>query len=216
VAPHPDLDAEQAYIDHAYACLEESRKAASRLTSMVEVGRGGTEQARFEREVIHETVFQRLTQLQLGDAALCFGRIDREPESPDESIESFYIGRIAVSDSEQEPVIVDWRAPVAEPFYRATGRQPMGLARRRHFATRGRRLLGVEDELFGATLASLGMPVGEGTGQAENVVRGQGGLFTALETASTGRLGERVPGRPRHLPGVVPDLPPARHRMLRT
>ncbi len=192
MAAHPDLDAEQAYIDHAYACLEESRKAASRLTSMVEVGRGGTEQARFEREVIHETVFQRLTQLQLGDAALCFGRIDREPESPEESMESFYIGRIAVSDSEQEPIIVDWRAPVAEPFYRATGRQPMGLARRRHFATRGRRLLGVEDELFGATLASLGMPVGEGTGHTENVVRGQGALFTALETARTGRLGDIV------------------------
>ena len=178
MAPHPDLDAEQAYIDHAYACLEESRQAASRLTSMVEVGRGGTEQARFEREVIHETVFNRLTQLQLGDAALCFGRIDREAESPDEQMESFYIGRIAVSDSAQDPVIVDWRAPVAEPFYRATGRQPMGLARRRHFATRGRRLLGVEDELFGATLASLGMPVGEiETGE---VVRGQGALFTAL------------------------------------
>lgn len=192
MAAHPDLDAEQAYIDHAYACLEESRKAASRLTSMVEVGRGGTEQARFEREVIHETVFQRLTQLQLGDAALCFGRIDREPESPEESMESFYIGRIAVSDSEQEPIIVDWRAPIAEPFYRATGRQPMGLARRRHFATRGRRLLGVEDELFGATLASLGMPVGEGTGHTENVVRGQGALFTALETARTGRLGDIV------------------------
>ena len=54
-----------------------------------------------------------------------------------------------MADEEQEPVIVDWRAPVAEPFYRATGRNPMGLARRRHFATRGRQLLGIEDELFG-------------------------------------------------------------------
>ncbi len=44
---------------------------------------------------------------------------------------------------------VDWRAPVAEPFYRATGREPMGLARRRHFAVEGRNLLGIEDELFG-------------------------------------------------------------------
>ena len=192
MAPHPDLDAEQAYIDHAYACLEESRRAAARLTSMVEVGRGGTEQARFEREVIYDTVANRLTHLELGDAALCFGRIDREAESPDGLLESFYIGRIAVSDAEQEPVIVDWRAPVAEPFYRATGRQPMGLARRRHFATRGRRLLGVEDELFGATLASLGMPVGEATIDTGEVVRGQGALFTALETARTGRLGDIV------------------------
>ena len=191
MAPHPDLDAEQAYIDHAYACLERSRQSASRLTSMVEVGRGGTEQARFEREVIHETVINRLTQLQLGDAALCFGRIDTAGESVEGFEESFHIGRIAVSDSEQEPVIVDWRAPIAEPFYRATGRQPMGLARRRHFATRGRQLLGVEDELFGDTLASLGLPVGDG-GSDDNVVRGQGALFTALEAARTGRLGDIV------------------------
>ena len=191
MAPHPDLDAEQAYIDHAYACLEQSRQSASRLTSMVEVGKGGTEQARFEREVIYDTVINRLTQLQLGDAALCFGRIDTAGDTPDGFEESFHIGRIAVSDSEQEPVIVDWRAPIAEPFYRATGRQPMGLARRRHFATRGRQLLGVEDELFGDTLASLGLPVGDGDAD-ENVVRGQGALFTALEAARTGRLGDIV------------------------
>ena len=52
--------------------------------------------------------------------------------------EGFHIGRLAVADSDAEPVVVDWRAPVAEPFYRATGREPMGLARRRHFAVEGR------------------------------------------------------------------------------
>ena len=188
LSAHPELDAEQAYIDHAYACLERSRQAATRLTSMVEVGRGGTEQARFEREVIHDTIIQRLSQLQLGDAALCFGRIDRAAEAPDGQTESFYIGRLAVSDDEQEPIVVDWRAPIAEPFYRATGRQPMGLVRRRHFATRGRQLLGLEDELFGAGLDGLDLPLGSGDG----VVRGQGALFTALETARTGRLTDIV------------------------
>jgi len=39
------------------------------------------------------------------------------------------IGRLAVSDEDQEPLVVDWRAPVAEPFYRATGAHPMGLTR---------------------------------------------------------------------------------------
>jgi DNA helicase IV len=188
MAAHPDLAAEQAYIDRAYECLESTREAAARLTSMVEVGRGGTEQARFEREVIYDTVVQRLTQLQLGDAALCFGRIDRAAESPDGATESFYIGRIAVSDDQQEPVIVDWRAPVAEPFYRATGRQPMGLARRRHFATRGRQLLSIEDELFGDTLEAMGV---ETDGEAP-AVTGQGALFSALEASRTGRLTDIV------------------------
>src|ERR1700712_5476044 len=152
---HPDVAAEQAYIDRAYECLEASRQAASRMTSMVEVGRGGTEQARFERDVIWDTMLQRLSQLQLGDASLCFGRIDGVDEPT-----PFYIGRLAVSDEHQDPVIVDWRAPVAEPFYRATGRQPMGLARRRHFATRGRVLLDLEDELFGEASANLGLDDG--------------------------------------------------------
>jgi hypothetical protein len=76
MAGHPDLEAEQAYIDHAYACLEATREAASRMTSMVEVGRGGTNQARYERDVIWDTMLHRLAQLDLGNAALCFGRID--------------------------------------------------------------------------------------------------------------------------------------------
>src|SRR3954469_20821299 len=124
----PDLEAEQAYIDRAYACLEATRAAASRMTSMVEVGRGGTEQGRFERDVIWDTMLQRLSQLQLGDASLIFGGIDGEADPA-----PYYIGRIAVRDGDQAVVAVDWRAPIAEPFSRAPGRQPMGLARRRHF-----------------------------------------------------------------------------------
>jgi DNA helicase IV len=64
-----------------------------------------------------------------------FRRIDRDGDT-------FYIGRIAVSDEESEPVVVDWRAQVAEPFYRATGRDPMGLERRRHSRRRARALRG--------------------------------------------------------------------------
>jgi len=180
MAIHPDLAAEQAYIDRAYDCLEQARTSANKLKGMVEVGKGGTEQARFEREVIFDTVSHRLTQLHLGDASLLFGRIDRDP---DDGGETFYIGRLAVSDQNQEPVVVDWRAPVAEPFYRATGRQPMGLARRRYFATRGRQLLGIEDELFGEHALDLG----EGAG-----LQGQGTLIAALETARSGRMGDIV------------------------
>ena len=49
----------------------------------------------------------------------------------------FYIGRISVTDDDLTPLVVDWRAPVAEPFYRATAVEPMGVARRRHFQTHG-------------------------------------------------------------------------------
>ena len=181
MAAHPDLEAEQAYIDRAYDFLEASREAATRLSSMVEVGRGGTEQARFERDVIWDTMLHRLSQLHLGDASLCFGRIDSVDDPT-----PYYIGRIAVSDDQQDPVIVDWRAPVAEPFYRATGSHDMGLARRRHFATRGRVLLDLEDELFGDAAAALGLD----PAAAPHGISGHGALISALETARSGKLGD--------------------------
>ena len=195
---HPELRAEQDYIDRAYDCLDLTRKATSKLDSMVEVGRGGTNQARFERDVLWDTMLQRLKQLNLGDASLCFGRVDFEPtgdadggngsaiggDPSDEEDNTFHIGRIAVSDRDQEPVVVDWRAPIAEAFYRATGGDPMGLARRRHFATRGRHLLGIEDELFGALIGDLDSPDSE--------LVGEGALLAALGEARTGRLGDIV------------------------
>ncbi|NBS00417.1 MAG: hypothetical protein EBT42_08695, partial [Actinobacteria bacterium] len=152
---HPEFEDEQRFIDHAYECLEITKTDAWKIREMNEASMGGTYQARFERNAFDEVLVGRLTQLDLGDSALVFGRIDRLTESPD-AFESFHIGRIAVADPSREPVVVDWRAPVAEPFYRATGREPMGLARRRHFEVQGRELLGIEDELFGVGHLGVG------------------------------------------------------------
>ena len=144
---HPDFKAEQEYIENAYEILEKAHLEAKKLHNMVESGKGGTHQARFEKDVIADQVGKRLSQLDIGDASLVFGRIDQYGE--DDTAESFYIGRIAVWDQKQDPITVDWRAPISEPFYRATGREAMGLTRRRHFASRGKKLLGIEDEFFG-------------------------------------------------------------------
>src|SRR5262245_23206177 len=194
LATHPDLAAEQAYIDRAYDSLERARQSATKLRSMVEVGKGGTEQARWEREIIEGNIASRLDYLHLGDASLVFGRIDKSRSSGGDT---FYIGRVAVADENQEPLVVDWRAPVAEPFYRATGRAPMGLVRRRHFATRGRQLLGIEDELFGEGAGMLDgefrvVDNGANNGAEAREVRGHGALIAALEEARTGRLSDIV------------------------
>ncbi|MGZ4674774.1 MAG: helicase, partial [Ilumatobacteraceae bacterium] len=191
---HPDLAAEQDFIDHAYRCLEVSRDAAWRMRNLHEGTLGGTFQARYERDVFDEAVVNRLTQLDLGNAALVFGRIDRMAETPD-GLETFHIGRLAIADDESEPVVVDWRAPVAEPFYRATGREPMGLARRRHFAVQGRTLLGLEDELFGD--GHLGVGHDEGLDGDERLgpdsgLRGYSTLLAVLERGRTGQLGDIV------------------------
>ena len=178
---HPEMDAEQAYVDHAYACLESARDRALELTAMVEVGQGGTNQARFEREAIWDSVAARLGRLDMGDAALVFGRIDQEAEAGGGR---YYIGRVGVWDVDQDPVVVDWRAPVAEAFYRATGPVPMGLERRRYLVSRGRVVVGIEDELFGDPERFR-----DGDG---NRLKGEGALIAALETARTGRLGDII------------------------
>ncbi|MEZ5257287.1 MAG: AAA family ATPase [Ilumatobacteraceae bacterium] len=217
---HPDLAAEQAYVDHAYECLERTKADAWKIRGLTEagVGVGGTYQSRFERDVFDEAILGRLSQLDLGDAALVFGRIDRLADEPtgsdastsettpsdveDSSVESFHIGRLAVADEHRDPVVIDWRAPVAEPFYRATGREPMGLARRRHFAVKGRQLLGIEDELFGH--GHLGIGHDDGLDGVESAphggagvagisgLRGYSTLLQTLERGRTGQLGDIV------------------------
>lgn len=190
---HPELAEEQQFIDHAYECLEQTRKDAWQIREMNEASTGGTFQARYERNAFDEVLVGRLTQLDLGDSALVFGRIDRLTESP-ETFESFHIGRVAVADSNREPVVVDWRAPVAEPFYRATGRETMGLARRRHFAVQGQQLLGIEDELFGAGHLGVGHDDGldgEPT-KSTPTLRGYSTLLSVLSRGRTGQLGDIV------------------------
>ncbi len=156
---------------------------ARQLSSSLEVGAGGTNQARFEREAFTDNIVDRLQQLNIGDASLIFGRIDHAGEYDD----TLYIGRVGVWDRAQDPVVVDWRAPASEPFYRATGADAFGLERRRHFATRGKTLLDIDDELFG-DLSRLDAPSASG----QRKIQGHGALITALETARTGRLGDIV------------------------
>ena len=188
--------------------------------SVFRAGRGGTMQARVEREAMLEAALARLTRLDIGDRSLVFGRID-----PDETPERYYIGRVGLWDADHDPILVDWRAPVAEPFYRATGREPLGLQRRRHFASRGSALLGIEDERFGdraaigidiadadldaadvddtslshgrTTIARLDSGEGGEGGEGREGLDGSdgrrsGALMASLEAARTGRLGDIV------------------------
>ena len=182
---HPELASEQAFVDAAYARLDAMRSAAAAVAAgFADVGAGGTHQARLERDVADSVTRRRLAALDIGDAALVFGRLDRSPDLPPAE-RHFHIGRIAVNDEEQEPLVVDWRAPVAEPFYRATPIAPMGVVRRRHFLTRhgfGRVLTGIDDEVFDRDAAEA-----EGLSAV-----GEAALFAALDRARTGRMGDIV------------------------
>jgi DNA helicase IV len=174
----PELAQEQDYVEAAYARLEAMRAAAERVrAAYADVRAGGTHQARLERDIAWDVTQRRLTDLDIGESPLLFGRLDME------DLARWYIGRIAVEDDTHTPLVVDWRAPVAEPFYRATAVAPMGVIRRRHLITRrGREVVGLDDEVFD-----------QSTADAEGLqVAGEGALLAALERNRTGRMGDIV------------------------
>jgi DNA helicase IV len=208
VPQHPDLPAEQEFLNRAHDGLEAMRgEARQMLEGVLDLGRGGTFQSRTERDIVVRTSLARLEQLDIGDQALYFGRIDRFPDDPADTGlgESFHIGRLAVSGPDHDPLVVDWRAPVAEPFYRATGLDPQGLARRRHLAVRGRTVLGLEDEYFahpdraGAPVAALSNaeangddPEGERLLSDGMALGGPGALLSSLGQARTGQMSDII------------------------
>ncbi|MFD2792347.1 HelD family protein [Promicromonospora vindobonensis] len=93
-------------------------------------------------EVLEAALARRMEQLTDDpEIPLFFGRIDVE-----ENAETFHIGRRHVSDPDGEPMVVDWRAPVSTPFYRATPKEPMGITARRRYGFARGHLTGFEDE----------------------------------------------------------------------
>jgi DNA helicase IV len=162
--PGRDLDEEQRYIDHAYRCLDRMRARSEELLGAMKGADPDLEWA----------LARRVRALATTPRALCFGRIDGEHGA------SWYVGRRHVEDAEADPVVVEWRAPIALPFYRASWKDPMGLARRRQFVVDGPRLLSIGDDLFGADVAP---PAADQPGG-----RGRDALLVELERARTGEM----------------------------
>ncbi len=158
------FEVERRFVEQAYERLDALRAATARaLEDALAQERGGTHQARLERDVVVEHALRRLSSLELGESSLVFGRIDLDDG------ESFHIGRVSLSDEHGDPMVVDWRAPVAEPFYRATAKVPMGVERRWHLAVERGQLRHVEVEALS----------GGAHGDADTA--GPTALLTALE-----------------------------------
>lgn len=137
---HPDLPSEQAYVDHAYTCLDRMR-----TTLLQSADAGATEVA---AEAIEKWTTGRLRTFADAERGLCFGRIDVES-----TMEPVYVGRRWVHDDDHDVLVVNWQAPAARPFYTATPAEPHGITLRRRFRTRGRTLLDISDEALDGSLA---------------------------------------------------------------
>ena len=169
-----EIALEQAHVDKVYANLSTATASAK---SMAQQGREifmsdrtnflreEDSTALFERDAFAYQAARRLAILDAEHEGLVFGRIDLTTD------ETRYIGRIGVRDEEYEPLVIDWRAPAAEPFYRATQAEPMDVIRRRVLRCRDDRVIGLEDDLL------------DGSAESALPIFGEGALMAALSRA---------------------------------
>ncbi|MGV9354371.1 HelD family protein [Streptomyces misionensis] len=103
-------------------------------------------------EVLGRQIDDRIKALaDLSDTPLFFGRLDYlhapgAEQAEGAQGEQFYIGRRHVHDADGDPMVIDWRAPVSQPFYRASKKDPMDIGLRRRFGYTGGDLTAYEDE----------------------------------------------------------------------
>ncbi|HBX80295.1 MAG: UvrD-helicase domain-containing protein [Propionibacteriaceae bacterium] len=178
-----EIAQEQAHVDRVYAELAKAAKSARRAAKQGRAMYRSDRQtwmrdedgtAMFERDAFTFQAAKRLAVLDAEHEGLVFGRLDQTDG------EIRYIGRIGVRDAEYEPLVIDWRAKAAEPFYRATANDPMDVVRRRVLRCRNDKVVGIEDDLLDSTEPS------------ELVIIGEGALMAALSRARGPRMRDIV------------------------
>ncbi|MEO7234875.1 MAG: UvrD-helicase domain-containing protein, partial [Lapillicoccus sp.] len=209
-----EIEGEQAHVDRVYAELAKAGVRAG-LVEADGLARGRTDrvgEARdeeltglFERDALVLHAVRRRHALESQYEGLVFGRLDIDHpvpahangdsgangdlkhsngEAPEREVR--YIGRLGVRDDEYEPLVIDWRAPAASPFYRATPVEPLGVLRRRVLRCKGADVVGVEDDLMVAEAPD------------DLVIVGDGALMAALTRSRGSRMRDIVATIQRH------------------
>ncbi|HEX6676228.1 MAG TPA: ATP-binding domain-containing protein [Actinomycetes bacterium] len=137
--PVEELRAEREVLAYARECLAAMRRRAASLKVLA--GDPYAEEAAAWR------LRQRVASLADDpETALFFGRLDYDEDAAETPSARFYVGRRHVVDAEGDPVVVDWRAGISRPFYRATPRRRYGVRVRRRFGYQGGTLTSIQDE----------------------------------------------------------------------
>ncbi|WP_086561625.1 HelD family protein [Streptomyces africanus] len=196
-----EISVEQEHLDRVYRRLEEKiHEAEFLMNDAAQRGQVGTPGALAERDAQVFRAGIHLSRLNNEFEDFLFGRIDllrgkdgkkgpdgaytavepaegavREDNTAD-IVETLHIGRIGVLDQDYAPLVIDWRAPAAAPFYRSTPVDPGRVVRRRVIRSKGRKVLGVEDDLMRPELTAF-------LDGHELPVIGDGALMAALGQA---------------------------------
>lgn len=175
------IEEEQAHVDAIYNRLDDlAAQTKSRLHGVRAQGGKGSPTHMAERDSFNAMYEDRLTQLRAVQDRLVFGKLDTDEG------DSRYIGRIGISSEEHEPMLTDWRAEAARPFYEATAQERMGIIQRRHIALKFRNVVGIEDEVLNVHSERATQASREGT------LTGEGALLTSLASRRTGFMTDIV------------------------
>ncbi len=198
-----EIRVEQEHLDRVYRRLEEKISEAEFLMrDAAQRGHVGTPGALAERDAQVFRAGVHLNRLHHEYEDFLFGRIDLllgkdgkkgpdgaytavepaegavRPDNTADIAETLHIGRIGVLDEDYAPLVIDWRAPAAAPFYRSTPVDPGRVVRRRVIRSKGRRVQSVEDDLMRPELKAT-------LDGREIAVIGDGALMAALGQART-------------------------------
>ncbi len=200
------IEQEQRYADGLFARLDaEVARAQAQLDAVqrdVDPDNPDAD-ALVRRETEYHGLNAKLDTLNVAETGLVFGRIDvvdPQPENPvpgREGLERRYIGRMGIDDRQDDyrTLLLDWRAPLARPFYLATTAQPEGVETRRNIRMRGRTVVAVDDEVL----------FGESTAETAGGVGSEAALRRAMSAPRTGHMQSIVETIQREQDEIIRD-----------
>ncbi|SEA45357.1 DNA helicase IV [Bowdeniella nasicola] len=188
-----EIEVEQRAVSRIYARLDALRAHyRHQLAKVRRQEATGSAQARAERDAFATHYEDTLARLDNVENRLVFGRLDLADDT------RLYVGRMGISDEDRKPLLIDWRAPNARPFYQATAAHPGEVVRRRHITTRERTVVDLEDDLL--NVAAAGPELAE-------TLTGEGALLASLSQARDGRMTDIVATIQAEQDAIIRDQP---------
>ncbi|WP_193104228.1 ATP-binding domain-containing protein [Brachybacterium sp. FME24] len=174
-----EIAREQDYADRLYARLDELITQVERNLEEIQASQhASTHQNRSERDSFMALYEDRLALLRSVARSVVFGRLDMDDAA------RHYIGRIGLFTADRDQLLVDWRAPAAAAFYQATSIDRRNVRLRRHLISRGRAVVGLEDDVLDQSVLAAD--------DHDVVLQGEGALLAAVSGQRTGRMGDIV------------------------
>lgn len=207
-----EIEDEQAYVDKLFGKLDEEVVAANQRLNdvMLHVDPANPDaEALVRRETEYHALNEKIDRLNIAQLGLVFGRIDVTAQRTDlidnlvagtDNVDRRYIGRMGLDDRQNDyrTLLLDWRAPLARPFYLATTAHPEGVLHRRHIRTQGRSVVGVDDEVLSGVSA-------ESAHSERADVVSETALYRAMCSARTGHMHSIVETIQREQDDIIRD-----------